>query len=196
MDLRLSLENYYVIIDSVMNDLIILAMLLDGPKHGYQLKRQAGFILGQGDMHNNLVYPLLRRFTTKGWVTKKAVPGERGQTRQQYTLTLSGRKELLSQLAHYEETDAASEQAFITRVGMLEVLEPEVRHQILDVRQNYLRNREERLVGLERNVELGNYGGEVVRHLVGQIHSELAWIRRLRRLAAGRNSTGSEGKTV
>jgi hypothetical protein len=46
-----------------MNDLIILATLLDGPKHGYQLKREAGFILGQGAMHNNLIYPMLRRFT-------------------------------------------------------------------------------------------------------------------------------------
>jgi DNA-binding PadR family transcriptional regulator len=36
-------------------------MLLDGPKHGYQLKREAGFILGQGTTHNNLIYPLLPR---------------------------------------------------------------------------------------------------------------------------------------
>jgi hypothetical protein len=58
---------YPDIIDSVMNDLIVLAILLDGPKHGYQLKREAGFILGQGAMHNNLIYPMLRRFTAEGW---------------------------------------------------------------------------------------------------------------------------------
>ena len=52
-----------------MNDLIILALLLDGPKHGYQLKREAGFLFGHGDMHNNLVYPLLRRFLTAGRIS-------------------------------------------------------------------------------------------------------------------------------
>ena len=77
-----------------MNDLVLLSLLYDGPKHGYQLKREAGFVLGRGDMHNNLVYPLLRKFTKKGWVTKKTVPGERGQTRQQYVLTAKGRREL------------------------------------------------------------------------------------------------------
>ncbi len=50
---------------------MVLGLLFDGPKHGYQLKREAGFVLGRGDMHNNLVYPLLRRFTTEGWVTKR-----------------------------------------------------------------------------------------------------------------------------
>jgi DNA-binding PadR family transcriptional regulator len=166
-----------------MNDLIILAMLIDGPKHGYQLKREAGFILGHGDMHNNLVYPLLRRFTNAGWVTKKTVPGERGQTRQQYALTAPGRKELLRRLSDYGDSDASSQQAFVTRVGMFELLAPEIRTKILDQRAAYLHGREDRLKGLANKLELGVYGGEAVSHLAEQIHSELAWIRRLRRLS-------------
>src|SRR5574337_2170086 len=106
---------------TVMNDLIILALLFDGPKHGYQLKREAGFILGQGEMHNNLIYPLLRRFTTQGWVTRKAVPGERGQTRQQYALTAKGRKQLLERLAEYSGQEVLSPSAFTARVGMFEL---------------------------------------------------------------------------
>jgi len=90
-----------------MNDLIILGLLSGGSKHGYQLKREAGFMLGHGDMHNNLVYPLLRRFTTAGWVTKKTVPGERGQTRQQYELTAKGRHELIRRLAEFKGTMSA-----------------------------------------------------------------------------------------
>ncbi|MGA9506533.1 MAG: PadR family transcriptional regulator, partial [Terriglobales bacterium] len=91
-----------------MNDLLILAMLSEGPRHGYQLKRQAGFIFGHGDIHNNLVYPLLRKFTVDGWVTKKAVPGERGQTRQQYAITPLGKTILLQRLSEYSEADARS----------------------------------------------------------------------------------------
>src|SRR5271170_7424107 len=106
-----------------MNDLIILGLLFDGPKHGYQLKREAGFLLGQGDMHNNLIYPMLKRFTTEGWVKKKTVPGERGQNRQQYALTAQGKRELIRWVTDYSEDEARSDRAFHTRVGMFELLD-------------------------------------------------------------------------
>jgi DNA-binding PadR family transcriptional regulator len=167
-----------------MNDLIILAILVDGPKHGYQLKGEAGFILGQGAMHNNLIYPLLRRFTTEGWVTKKSMPGERGQTRQQYAITALGRRELIRRLGEFGESDASSFSRFITRVGMFALLEEPVRVRILQQRQVYLRRREERLAAMRQNVDLGIYGGEVVHYLIEQIESERAWIRRLDGLAA------------
>jgi DNA-binding PadR family transcriptional regulator len=164
-----------------MNDLIILAMLVDGPKHGYQLKHEAGFILGQGAMHNNLVYPMLRRFTAEGWVSKKTVPGERGQTRLQYAITALGRRELVTRLSEFGESEAASWPGFFTRVGMFEVLQAPARERILEQRESYLLVRKERLGALRQQMDLGMYGGEVVRYLVEQIHSELAWIRRLRR---------------
>jgi hypothetical protein len=62
-----------------MNDLLLLAMLLGGPQHGYALKKAAGLITGQTDMHNNLVYPLLRRFVREGWVTQKKPPANAGK---------------------------------------------------------------------------------------------------------------------
>src|SRR5271157_4917988 len=114
-----------------MNDIIILAMMLDGPRYGYQLKREAGWVAGQGELHNNLVYPSLRRFLDEGWVTKKAVPGDRGQTRQQYALTAEGRCHLLQLIRDFSEADAASESAFRLRVGLFEVLQPEERESIL-----------------------------------------------------------------
>lgn len=165
-----------------MNDLIILALLFDGPKHGYQLKREAGFILGQGEMHNNLIYPLLRRFTTQGWVTRKAVPGERGQTRQQYALTAKGRKQLLERLAEYSGQEVLSPSAFAARVGMFELLQPETRLAILGKREAHIQAREKRLAILKANLDVGTYGAEVVRFLSGQAQAELAWIARLRRM--------------
>jgi DNA-binding PadR family transcriptional regulator len=165
-----------------MNDLIMLGLLFDSPKHGYQLKREAGFLLGRGDMHNNLVYPLLRRFTTEGWVTKKNVPGQRGQTRQQYALTVKGRHELIRQLAEYSDEDAHSDQAFHTRVGMFRLVGPDARAQILGKREAYLRAREERLTTLKTNMDVGTHGAEVIGFLSEQAQSEIAWIQRLRRI--------------
>jgi DNA-binding PadR family transcriptional regulator len=181
-----------------MNDLIILATLLDGPKHGYQLKREAGFILGQGVMHNNLVYPLLRRFTAEGWVTKRSMPGERGQTRQQYAITAMGRRELVTRLSEFGEVDATSFSRFITRVGMFELLDEPVRARILQQREGYLQHREERLAAIRQNMDLGIYGGEVVRYLIEQIHSERVWLRRLRRVGASpkNNRPKVTGRTI
>jgi DNA-binding PadR family transcriptional regulator len=164
-----------------MNDLIMLATFLGGPKHGYQIKREAGWIFGHEELHNNLVYPMLRQFTEKGWVTKKTVPGQRGQTRQQYAITASGRKELLARLREYSDGDSRSFSSFATRVAMFELLDLSDRERILDLREAFLREREQKLQIIRTKFELGTYAEEVVRYLVHQSRSELAWIRSLRR---------------
>lgn len=165
-----------------MNDLLLLCMMLDGPKYGYQLKRQAGWIMGQEALHNNLVYPLLRRFLDEKWVSKKAVPGDRGQTRQQYALTAEGRRTLFGRLNAFSETDARSEEAFHLRVGVFPELKAESRESILNLREGYLQRRDKKLVALQSNMDLGKFGAEIVRHMRTQIESDLDWIRHLRRV--------------
>lgn len=166
-----------------MTDLIILAMMLAGSKHGYQLKQEAGLILGQKALHNNLVYPLLRRFLKEGWVSKKTVPGERGQTRQQYSLTAEGRRVLIERLSHFTETEAASENEFRTRVGLFALLTHESRENILSLREGYLQRLDQQLATLQANMELGKYGGEAVSHLRERIELDLKWVQHLRRIS-------------
>src|ERR1700752_3802901 len=128
-----------------MNDLILLAALLAGPQHGYALKKQVGLITGKRDMHNNLVYPLLRRFVENGWVSKRQAAGQRGQTRELYALTAKGKQELLRRLADFTEKEAPSENEFHLRVGLFAVLEAETRARILAERDRWLAKREETL---------------------------------------------------
>jgi DNA-binding PadR family transcriptional regulator len=165
-----------------MNDLLILSMMLGGPKYGYQLKREAGWIMGQA-MHNNLVYPSLRRFLQEGWVSKKAVPGERGQTRLQYVLSAEGRRHLFERLSEFGEGEAASDDAFRLRVGMFPMLKPAVRENIVARREAWLQARDQTLAALQANMELGKFGGEIVRYMRKQVEMELEWIRHLRRIA-------------
>jgi DNA-binding PadR family transcriptional regulator len=167
-----------------MNDLMLLAILAEGPKHGYALKKQAGIVLGQPDMHNNLVYPLLRRFVAHKWVTQRKTAGQRGQTRQVYSLTALGRAALVDRLRQFD--DASSAEAFRLRVGLFELLEPSARQQILTARQNYLEAREQRFALLETGMDLGRFGSEVTRFMREQIRAELAWIARLRRMNRAR----------
>src|SRR5215469_4052475 len=132
-----------------MTDLIILGMLLESPQHGYRLKQNAGLIFGQGKLHNNLVYPQLRRFMANKWVTKKTVPGERGQRRQQYAITPLGRQTLRDRLRTYSEQDARSEDAFRLRVGFFQMLPAQDRERILELRAAALHKRDKVLRNLQ-----------------------------------------------
>jgi len=173
---------YTVTIDTIMNDLLLLALLLEAPKYGYQLRREAGWIMGQEAMHNNIVYPLLRRFLEQKWVTKKTMPGDRGQTRHQYALTAEGRRHVLQRASEFGESDAASESAFYLRVGLFELLRPEARHTILESRKEYLTGRDRKLAALKENMDLGRFGSEIVGHMRRKIEMELDWVGRLRRI--------------
>src|SRR5215469_3972830 len=166
-----------------MSDLLMLAMLLPGPKYGYQLKREVRWMTGQGELHNNIVYPLLRRFLEEGWVNKKSVPGERGQTRQQYALTAEGRRVYFERINQFSADDASSEEAFFLRVGVFEALPAESREAILSAREGFLQRRDQRLDTLQENMELGKFGGEIVRHMRKQIQMEQEWLRHLHRIA-------------
>jgi DNA-binding PadR family transcriptional regulator len=164
-----------------MNDLLLLATLLPGPQHGYALKKQAGLITGQRAMHNNLVYPLLKRFMNEGWVHRKQVAGERGQTRELYALTPAGRQELVRKLSEFTEKQAASPDAFRLRVGLFSILRPDARHRILDAREKWLTARETSLAKLVGAIRLKGWGGEVVSFLRGQIRVEKKWLAKLRK---------------
>jgi DNA-binding PadR family transcriptional regulator len=166
-----------------MTDLIILATLLSGPRHGYYIKRQAGLILGQQLLHNNLVYPLLRRFMARKWVRRRTLPGERGQMRQQYTLTTLGRKELISRLGSFTEQDARAADAFRLRVGMFQLLKRNIREHILETRAQFLNTRLEKLATIRGTFKLDRYAAEVTSRLCGDCKSELEWIRHLRRVS-------------
>ena len=118
-----------------------------------------------------------------GLVSKKAVPGERGQTRQQYVLSAEGRRHLFERLSEFSEADASSESAFHLRVGLFPALKPEIRENILGRREAWLQSRDQNLAALQANLELGKFGGEIVRHMRKQIEIELEWSRHLRRIA-------------
>ena len=139
-------------------------------------------IFGQQMLHNNLIYPLLRRFLNDGWVSKKEVPGERGQTRQEYSLTAQGRRVLLERLSQFTEADAASDKEFRSRVGLFDLLQPEVRETILTRRESYLQGHDQHLALLETNMKVGKYGGEVIGQMRDQIALETKWIQHLRRI--------------
>lgn len=179
-----------------MNDLMLLAMLLDGPKHGYAIKKEAGLIAGRGAVHNNLIYPPLRRFVAQHWVTQRQAAGDRGQRRHVYSLTPRGRRVLLTGISTFDESDVRSPDAFRMRVGLFGVLSPSVRKLILGKRKAFLQHRSEALARLERGVDVGRYGREVVSFLRRQTAAELDWINHLAMLEPNRYRTNTHKRRL
>lgn len=164
-----------------MNDLLLLAMLSGGPTHGYELKKRAGWLTGQPDLHNNLVYPLLGRFCKAGWIQQKTSKGQRGQMREVYSLTASGKQELFRRLNEFGAKDAASEGAFRMRVGMFFAFDAAARARILQARDEFLERRETKLVNLASAMQLGKWGDEVTSFLLQQVRAERKWISKLKK---------------
>jgi DNA-binding PadR family transcriptional regulator len=165
-----------------MNDLLLLLPLWEAPKHGYRLKKEAGLFLGANELHNNIVYPLLRRFASQGLIRKKVVKGERGQNRQLYSLTPRGREEVVQRLREFGEPTSSSAEQFLLRAGMFGALETADRERILAERERVIRERAQMLARVSDTFDMDAYGSEVIRYLTGRLRFESAWIKRLRRM--------------
>ena len=167
-----------------MNDLILMAALLEGPKHGWALKKLAGFLGGQNAMHNNLVYPLLKRFVAAGWVRRREESGERGQRRGVYCLTLPGNRELMRRLREFGAKEASSPIEFRMRVGLFGILDPDSRKHILDERARWLSEREDHFSFIQQGLkktDSSKWGNEVVGFLLREVRAERKWIAALRK---------------
>ncbi len=174
-----------------MNDLLLLSTLLDGPKHGYALKKQIALITGHGEMHNNLVYPLLKRFVANGWVSRRETAGERGQTRELYALTAKGRTQIIQQLSDFPPKTASSAEAFALRIGLFDILDSSARTQILEAREKWLANRARILANLPTAISLGEWPKQVVSFLLVQAQTELKWIAKLKKKARSAQLRGA-----
>lgn len=176
-----------------MNDLILLAILLEGPQHGYALKKKVGLITGHGDLHNNLVYPLLKRFVTQGWVQQRSADGERGQTRELYALTAKGKQELVRNLSDFGEKAAGSGDAFRFRVSLFPLLDPTTQLAILDRRDQWLAQRDENLRRIEAVTGARGWSAEVIDFRKAEIRAERKWVERLRKRMHSRAAVSRKG---
>lgn len=164
-----------------MTDLVLLTALLGGPAYGYALKRTAGLIFGNGVLHSNLVYPLLKKFVQSGWVEQSSVPGDRGQQRKQYRITPAGRKYLLEQIAIFGRREARDDGAFLFRVAMFDLLPEEKRREIIAARKGFLTARVKELSELEETGKPKSFNAVVLNRFQALVKGELEWIARLER---------------
>ena len=162
-----------------MNDIIILSLLLEGPRHGYRLKQDAAMFSSEQQLHNNTIYPLLKRFLKSGWITQKQADGERGQTRLLYALTPSGKQTLIDKLTDFSDSDAANPHAFRLRIGLFGLLDTPTRQRILQLRDNHLASRLDRVRQIAKAHTIEGWPALSMQHVTKEIQLERKWIAQL-----------------
>jgi DNA-binding PadR family transcriptional regulator len=162
-----------------MNDIIILSLLLEGPKHGYRLKQDAAMFSSEQQLHNNTIYPLLKRFLKSGWITQKQADGDRGQTRLLYALTPSGKQTLVDKLSDFSDSDIANPHAFRIRVGLFDLLDTATRERILQVRDGHLAARLDRLRDIAKAHIIEGWPASSMQHVTKELRLERKWIVQL-----------------
>jgi DNA-binding PadR family transcriptional regulator len=99
---------------------MILGLLVDGPAHGYELRRCLAPFFGAGVALNaGLLYPALARLEAQGLVTKRSVRQERLPAKHVYTISAAGKREILGWLARSETEDRPVRYDFFHRDPLL-----------------------------------------------------------------------------
>src|SRR5215471_909917 len=114
--------------------ILILAELSSRPYHGYELKRQVEWILGQ-TLNSNHLYPALRCFEEMGAIFHEVERQSGRPDRHVYHLTERGKDVLQALLREFSPDLARNDSEFQTRVAFFHLLDPSERLAILKTRR-------------------------------------------------------------
>jgi DNA-binding PadR family transcriptional regulator len=145
------------------SEILILAMLRQGPRHGYEIKKDIDRALGgMVALNNKTLYLALKRFEKMGAVTRQVIVQEGKPNRHLYELTEYGIEVLQASLQDFPPEQAGSDPEFFTRVAFFDFLEAEEREAILNKRLAYLQRGLEYLYSLQQMAEEGGEGANIV----------------------------------
>jgi DNA-binding PadR family transcriptional regulator len=165
-------------------EILILRHLTRTPAHGYELRKRVEATAGI-TLHNNSLYPALKRFEEAGAVVKTAVPQVGRPARNVYELTDVGHELLHDMLADLPADQASDELEFLTRVGQFGLLTPHERATVLDARDRALRDGLTHLRTMSERAGGERWGALVTAELIRRSEAERAWLDSLRATARG-----------
>ncbi len=159
-------------------DILILAELSSHPYHGYELKRQVEWILGDA-LNSNHLYPALRRFEEMGAISHEVERQSGRPDRHVYHLTERGKEVLHTLLRDFSVDLARNDSEFQTRVAFFHLLDPAARLAILMTRRDVLEQRlqhRQHALALAREHPHITYAQSLLDLQLRHIQQELDWI--------------------
>lgn len=171
----------------MVTDIVILALLGLGPKHGYEIKKDFETILRRkSNMNTNLLYPALHRLEKQGAVEMHVREQKGRPARHLYRITPKGGELFHELIGSFGPADAAKEDEFLVRLAFFDFLDDAARLRILDARVREQSARLERRRTIHTKYA-GLYESAWVRRVtefgLKQLEEELAWLEGLRKPA-------------
>jgi DNA-binding PadR family transcriptional regulator len=168
---------------------MMLRVLADGDRHGYEIKKQVERILGGRSINNNVLYPALRKYEEQGAIERIAAEADPGRPpRNVYRLTDAGHDLLQAMIRDADPVLLADENEFQTRIAFFADLDADDRLRILGVRREVLEARLAHLAALRPDAQAEPWGLRVMDFNVERLQQELAWLDRLKLSAMGGQS--------
>ena len=165
-------------------DILMLRVLADQERHGYEIKKQVERILGGRSINNNVLYPALRKFEDQGAIERVAAVADPGRPpRNVYRLTDTGHDLLQAMIRDADPALLADDNEFQTRVAFFADLGAGDRLRILGVRREILQARIAHLESLRPDAQAEPWGLRVMDFNAERFGQELAWLDRLEDMA-------------
>ncbi|MGW0707876.1 PadR family transcriptional regulator [Streptomyces sp. NPDC002643] len=159
-------------------DILLLAELARGPRHGYELRREVEAATGHS-LSNNSLYPRLRQFVDGGAVLRSAEEQEAKPPRHVYSITDVGREVLHDMLAELPEEGVDQSREFHARLVNFAWLNPEEQLRVLDARDHVLARNGDRVAALA-SVRVEQWSRLALDHGIERIDAERDWLAGLR----------------
>ncbi len=166
-------------------DIIILALLNQGPRYGYDIKKHVSQIMGrQTSMNNNLLYPALHRLKEMGAVRCEIQAQEGRPNKHVYSIAPVGAEILRDLVGQFDEPEAAKDDEFQVRLAFFDLLDDPEKLRILGLRRKILDQRLEHRRTLQ-GTYAGDYESPWLERLMAfeqnRLVEEIAWVQELER---------------
>jgi DNA-binding PadR family transcriptional regulator len=166
-------------------DILMLRVLRDQPRHGYEIKKQVERILGGRSINNNVLYPALRRYEEQGAIERVAAEADPGRPpRNVYRLTDTGHDLYQSMIRDADPALLADENEFQMRVSFFTDVPAEDRLRIIGVRRDIIQARIDHLDSLRPDAQAEPWGLRVMDFSRDTARHELRWLDELAAVAA------------
>lgn len=159
-------------------DILLLAELARGPRHGYELRREVEAATGHS-LSNNSLYPRLRQFVDGGAVLRSSEEQEAKPPRHVYSITDVGREVLHDMLAELPDDGADQSREFHARLVNFAWLSPAEQLRVLEIRDRVLARNRDRVAVLA-SVRMERWSRLALDHGIARIDAERSWLAGMR----------------
>lgn len=169
-------------------DILILSQLIHGPKHGYKIKKNVAFVLGDAyNLNNNALYPRLKKFEEMGAVKKEIKLQEGSPNRFLYSITDIGKSMFERLLQEVNEDTAKDENEFHNKLAFFSLLSEENKEKILTFRINYLEKQldfMDKMIQVVKDDDYMPFSKQLYAYTKGMLTYEIELVENLRRFSS------------